>query len=311
MVRKLVTTTFESLGDKVFKPRRWIVPGLITEGVTVLAGSPKSGKSWLSLNIAVACTTNATLFGSIAVAPTEVLYLALEDSDRRIQERTFKMLPPGGWPAALHLATVGSMDPLDQGGVPMLLEWLDQHPRTRLIILDTIGRVKPDPKGNSGIYQHDTKVFSALQAIALERKLALVAIHHDRKETTEDIVKSLSGSYGLAGTVDCIMVLKRKRRLDYNGLLIVTGRDVEEQELPLRFDRDSGLWYLIDPEMERTLSQGRQDILRVLLQSGRPMYPKEVALALGKDGNWVRVTMWRMRNKEEISMTSDGTYTLI
>lgn len=306
----LQTITAKDLGEKEFAPRRWAIPGLITEGVTLFAGKPKAGKSWLALNIAVAKASGGVALGQIQVEPGGVLYLALEDSERRLKERLEKIMGAGEpFPDALHILTATGFPPLHNGGLVALDAWLKDRPEVKLVIIDTLGRVKPARGRNQDSYDHDTLVISALQKLSIDHQVALVVIHHTKKAAVDDFVDEVSGTFGLTGAADAIAVLSRVARGRMDGVLKLTGRDIEEQELPLTFDPHVGTWVVTeDGDVARaSRSPGRQDILEILEYRG-PMTPVEVADALDRNRTTVRNLLKKMKDDCEIRYLEDGRY---
>ena len=134
------TLSAPELMRKEFAPIRWAVPGLITEGVTLLSGRPKMGKSWICLDLGIAVASGGLVMGAIPVESGDVLYCALEDGQRRLQERLKRLLPYEPAPPRLHFAT--NWERLNEGGIDALEEWRIAHPNTRLIILDTYAKGK-------------------------------------------------------------------------------------------------------------------------------------------------------------------------
>jgi hypothetical protein len=132
--------TLDELLQKSLPPLRWIVPGLIPEGVTLLAGRPKSGKSYLALQIAVALGEGAPVLGEIACEPCEVLYIALEDGERRLQGRALKLRGPRA--KGVHIAT--KWPRIGSGAVEALDHWLDRLRPVKLVVVDTLARVQGD-----------------------------------------------------------------------------------------------------------------------------------------------------------------------
>jgi AAA domain len=247
--------TADWLGAQIIPPLRWVIPEIIPEGYTLLVGAPKIGKSWLSMSIALAVASGGYMFGTIYCGrPRPVLLLALEDSDRRLQSRIRKLEPQNpDWPPALHYITN-----VDNGYIaPIIEEWLttiptDQQP---LIILDTIGKVIPPALMGESQYQRDYRFSSRLQAIASQRPgMALIGLHHDRKANTDDFVESISGTNGIAGAADTILLINRPRT-EAEGLLKITGRDVEENEYGVKLI--DGTWTLLGNNLYESIKAAR------------------------------------------------------
>ena len=200
------------LWHKAFPAVRWAVPGLIPEGVAILAGSPKIGKSWLALGVAVAVATGGIALGKIAVEPGEVLYLALEDTQRRLQRRLQCVLPTEcGQPSGrLHFVT--EWPRLHAGGVERLERWLTDHPEARLVIIDTLEKVRPHTASlDRSMYTADYLIGDRLTPLSKQYAVAILVVHHTRKATADDPVELVSGTLGLTGGVDGVMVLRRQR----------------------------------------------------------------------------------------------------
>lgn len=257
---------------------RWAVPNLIPEGFNLLVGKPKLGKSWMALSIALAIANGGKVFGEIEVEAGEVLYLALEDNRRRLQDRLKKIL--GGEPAPDSLHLVTEWPRLKDGGLELLEEWLRMHSRCRLIITDTLARLRPPHVKNADAYEEDGILGSMLQALGQKHHLAVVAIHHTRKAKASDAVDTVLGSTGLTGAADSITILTRKRG-SREALLVVTGRDLDEQEIPLSFDEDTCEWIMMETDAKSMLGPERRAILEVLEKAGRAMTPKEIATSGG------------------------------
>lgn len=229
------------LRDQHFPDLRYAVPGLIPEGLTLLIGPPKAGKSWLLLDMLLAVAGGGRALGTIPVpAARRVLYLALEDGDRRMQSRCTHLLGdaraiPDRFSYVTAVAPGGTTD--------LITTWLDRYPDTGLIVVDTLGKVMPPATQGESAYQRDYRVGSSLKRLTEGTPgMALVVAHHDRKATADDFVDAVSGTHGLAGAADTIAVLDRKRQSS-EGLLKVTGRDVPENIYGLR-TREAMLWSL-------------------------------------------------------------------
>jgi hypothetical protein len=214
-----------------FPALAWSIDGLIPEGLSLLVAAPKAGKSWLALALLLAVASPAGIaLGAIKTGPARrVFYLALEDSDRRIQERCRALLGEEKIPDLFCYQTR-----VEPGTVLATVEaWMGRHPDTALVVVDTLGRVMPPAMQGEGAYQRDYRVGAALKARAdAHPGLSVIVLHHDRKAAADDFVDSVSGTHGLAGAADTIIVLARRRQAA-DAVLKVTGRDVPEDEYAL------------------------------------------------------------------------------
>jgi len=228
------------LDAQQFPPLRYTVPGLMPAGLGLIAGPPKAGKSLLILDWLLAVALGGMVLGKLTVgAPRDVLYLALEDGDRRLQSRCRHLLADGE-PIPDRLRYVLAVPP---GQVlAVITDALDEHPETGLIVIDTLGRIMPLPMQGETTYQRDYRVAVALKRIADEHPgLTIIVVHHTRKAFSEDFIDSISGTHGLAGAADTIIAVSRSRG-KHEGVLRVTGRDVIESEYAVLFR--GGAWML-------------------------------------------------------------------
>ncbi|MDO5683478.1 MAG: AAA family ATPase, partial [Propionibacteriaceae bacterium] len=227
------------LDAQTFPPMTWFVPGILPEGMSLLIGGPKIGKSWLSLDVALAVASGGRALGGVTVGPARpVLLLALEDGDRRLQHRARELLGEDPIPELLNYLTE-----IEHGQVlDTIAEWLDQINNfvDPLVILDTLGKAMPRSLPGETDYQRDYRVAGGLKRLCDRRAgMALLALHHDRKAESSDFVDAVSGTNGIAGAADSILVLSRQRT-EETGLLKVTGRDVEEREYAMTLN--GGHW---------------------------------------------------------------------
>src|SRR5215212_725841 len=273
------TFTAAELMAAELPPLRGIVPGLLPEGATLVAGKPKLGKSWLALGLAISVASGGVALGTRPVEAGEVLYLALEDNRCRLQSRLKKALAGDTAPESLHIAT--ERPRMDEGGAHRLGDWLAAHPDARLVVVDILKKVRPRMSPNHSVYDVDYEALETLQRLAGKHCAAILVVHHTRKLAAADPVGEVSGSTGLSGGADGILVLKRDRE-QADAYLHVTGREIEEEsELALRWDTDLASWTLVGDAEEYRISKERQDIVRVLEEAEEPMSPKEVAELLG------------------------------
>jgi hypothetical protein len=289
-------------------PIRWAVPGIMSEGLALLAGKPKLGKSWLALGIAGAKASGGVALGTIPVERGQVLYLALEDNRRRLQKRLGKILGDSPAPPGLHIAT--EWPRTDEGGAELIGDWLALHSENPLVVVDILKRIRPQSPHNRSVYDADYEAMESLQKVAGEHGAAILVVHHTRKLAASDPVDEVSGSTGLSGGADSILVLKRDRG-KADAYLHVTGREIEEEaELALRWDANLASWSLVGDAEEYRLSEERRDVLTALRSASGAMSPKEIAEALDKSHGSVKVLLGEMVKAGQVANPSYGKYSL-
>ncbi|GAB2626246.1 hypothetical protein Aab01nite_85920 [Paractinoplanes abujensis] len=288
-----------------FAPPRWAVPGVISEGFSLLCGPPKVGKSWMSLGLGVDVALGHKALGAIDVEPGPVLYLALEDTARRLQTRLRKVLGDREAPAGLTLAT--QCPPLPQGGAEAIAAWLDRHPSARMVIIDVFAKLRGNSAPGASAYDADYAAVGRAKKVADDYGVAIVAVHHVRKAGSDDFLSEVSGTNGLAGAADATLVLKRARNQG-DGVLHVTGRDVDEAEYPLAFEPGTGAWRMLDgPAADYRVSDTRAAILR-FLRTAPGSTPKAIAEGTGLKPDTARQTCSRMLADGQLAADPGGRY---
>jgi AAA domain len=284
----------------------YVVPGLIPEGLSIFAGRPKIGKSWLGLDLALGISSDdGHVLGGIEVTHGDVLYCALEDNPRRLQRRITKLLWPSSveWPKRLTLATRWRR--LDQGGVEDIEAWCKSVAEPRLVLLDTLAGVRPARSGLDSLYEGDYKALAEIHHLANERRMAAVALHHTRKMDADDPLDTISGSLGLAGAADTCLVLARTHS---GTTLYVRGRDVEESEKAVLFNAERCKWSILGEAAEVHRSDSRKTILSVLQRASRPMGPADIAAGTEINRNNIDQLLRRMSLDGEVIQVSRGRY---
>lgn len=283
----------------------WCVSGILPEGLTILAGKPKIGKSWMALNLAVAVASGGVFLGE-SVNPAQVLYFALEDTPRRLKDRLLSVLSGDPAPERLYLYT--GLPKLDDGGLVLLeAEIIKRKPK--LVIIDTLQRIRGVHKGNSTAYQVDYEEIAGLKQIADRHGVALVLIHHLKKAAEVDPLDMVSGSVGISGAADAVWVLTRERG-QADATLYAVGRDFEERELALRLDPTITTWQLLGDAEEYRMSKERREILGVLREAEKPLTPKEVAEILDRPHGSVKKLLYLMSKDGLVKTLGRGKYTV-
>jgi RecA-family ATPase len=292
-----------SLMKMEFPELKWMVPSLIPEGLSILSGKPKIGKSIISVNLAVAVATGGDALGKIPVEKYGVLYIALEDTPRRLQKRFRKVLKNGEPPDNLFVIT--SFKPIKEGGLDQLDNWLNQHEDVKFVIIDTLARIKGPSKSNGDLYREDYQSIVSIKKIADCHRIAILLIHHTRKAESEDIYDTVLGTTGITGAADTVIVLEKET----HGITWhVRGRDVEEAKLTIEFDSINMGFILVGDAREYSLTNERKEIVTLLRGNGVAMKLKDIANAISKKSSNVRHLLKKLVEDGFVRQPKQGEY---
>lgn len=304
--------TMRDLFAKELPPVRWAVKDLLGEGVILLAAKPKTGKTVLMLNIAWSVAAGAPALGGLETERGEALYLALEDNERRMQKRIRQMLagagdgaqPPEG------VSIVYEWPKLDLGGLAALERYLDEHPATRLVVIDTLEHIRPTRRAQQqGVYADDYGSVRGLQQLAGRRQIVIVVITHLRKAPAEDPFDEINASNGLLASVDNALVMRRN-----NGVMELhrRGRDYEDaRALALASEAERLTWTCTGFAEDAERSRTRAAILDVLSAAAPDtLGPKEIAEAAKVTPGYTRVALTEMFKTGEVIRPAYGRYTI-
>jgi AAA domain/IclR helix-turn-helix domain len=301
-------TSFEDLQAMTFDPIKYVVPGIFVEGITLLAGKPKVGKSWLLLHAAIAVARGGFTLGELSCIEGDALYCALEDSPRRLQSRGTKLLGATitGWPKRLFFRC--DLPRLGAGGADVIREWIKSVPNPRLVVIDTLAMIRALKKVDESNYQSDYLALIELRTLASEFGIAIVVVHHLRKAEADDPFDTISGTLGLTGAVDSILVLKRDSGGNY--VLHGKGRDLIEIEKAVTWDADACIWRIAGDAGTVRRSAERTAILDVIREAGEPVGPNDIANAAGMKATNVRFLLGKLVKDGAVRKAAYGKYEL-
>lgn len=311
--------TAEQLRDKVFPPLLWAIDGLIPEGLTILAGDPKAGKSTLCIDICGAIAVGGLCLGSLKCTEGQALYISLEDPEPRLQKRIAQQLEET-W--SNKFIMFENITPIQiQPIIDQIDEMRDDYPDARIIVIDTMEKVLPPKPQNLQDYTYYYSVLSPLQRWALKHHIALVMITHKNKSTPgngDDPFASIMGSTGIRGVADTLMMLSRNYEKEKtapfdcslpDGRLQVRGRDVEDSTHALEWDSSRMGWStMYEHQPQETSNLNFLLIIKSLEK--KPLTPKEVMENTKLNRSSVRGYLKRMFDNKLIEKTSDGLYAL-
>lgn len=235
----------QTLTNQPLKPIEFIVKDLLSKGLFILAGAPKVGKSWLSLQMCL----NIALGEKFLCFDSEqagALYLCLEDSFERIQSRLLDITDDA--PPNVHFAVMSQS--IGEGLEEQIKDFLNAHPDTKIIIIDTLQKIRKESSDNA--YANDYKELTVLKQLADTAGIAILLVHHLRKTKDPDPFNMISGTTGISGCVDGSMVMFEKKRGERKVTLHCVGRDFENHELEIEFNPVTHLWNLNQEIPEET-----------------------------------------------------------
>jgi AAA domain/RepB DNA-primase from phage plasmid/IclR helix-turn-helix domain len=294
----------EGLQTMKFKEIKYVVPNIFVEGLSLLCGKPKIGKSWLLLHTALAVARGGFTLEETHCVEGDVLYCALEDNERRLQSRITKLLNTSqGWPKRFFYCC--ELPRLGEGGAEHIRNWILSVPKPRLVVIDTLAMVRALKKTDESNYQSDYLALIELRDLANEFGIAIPVSHHLRKAEADDPFDTISGTLGLTGAVDSMLVLKRD---GYGGYVLHgKGRDLVEIEKAVSFDRNSCIWRIEGEAVVVRRSAERTAVLDAI-KAGESVGPKDIAATAGmKEGN-VRRLLGKLVTEGLIEKAAYGRY---
>lgn len=268
----------ESILNEYIEPPQFIVQSLLAEGLTVLAGPPKYGKSFLSMDLCCSVATGKPFLG-FSTVQSQVLYLCLEDSKGRIKKRLTEVKHDNL--VAKNLFFVMSAPDMDNGLFDALEGFLKDHPDCKLIVIDTFQKIRGASSGSDYSYMIDSRDGGKLKSFADNHHLCLLVIHHTAKKRDEgDPFNCISGTTGLPGAADTNIVLLRNERMEGTTNMYISGRDVVEAAYSLKFNKDTHLW-----EFQGDAEEIENRFRKTLYIADDVVKTIKEAVALGK-GTW-------------------------
>ena len=294
----------EELMNQEFKPTQWLIDNLLPEGLTVLSGAPKIGKSFLSLELAVAVATQGSILGHCASKARGVLVLALEDGPSRLFNRmqsakftiSEKLYFAVDWPA--------------KSGPDRLREYLVADPEIDLVIIDTLGFFLPPTisRGHSA-YDSDVSRMRIFKEIMEATQTSIIVIHHDKQGEEGDWTAKINGTSGIIGTADTLIRLSVKKRGSREASLQITGRDIEDIELALVLD-DSRMRWRVDRTRDLdTLSPLQMRVLNLIPFAPKSISVKEIKNTIDKKAPQVSELLRKLLDRGHIEKLDYGQYT--
>jgi hypothetical protein len=299
--------TADSLRLQQFPPLKRICGDIVVEGLTLLAARPKIGKTWLALDIAIAVAQGSYCLGDIQCESGDVLFLALEDNKRRMQRRLTKLLGVNKTPWPKFFSCAHNWLRSDQGGLDHIRDWIAKVQNPRLVVIDVLARFRKRVGSSKQSYEADYEAIAELQKIASDTGVAIVVIHHTRKGEADDPIDAVSGTLGLAGASDAVLVIDRNPQ---GVRLYGRSRDVDEIDKAMSFDRETCRWTILGETCDVRRTDERKRIIAVLKEEGEPMTPKNIAEAVSQRATNVRRLLRKMAKAGEVTKIKYGLYAL-
>lgn len=298
--------TGDVLDEQEYEPLEWLIEGILPIGATLVAGKAKIGKSWLVLDMALAVATGTHCFGKVQARQADVLYLALEDGPSRLQSRQRKLMGTASGPAGIEYFT--TWPSIDQGFFDALAFYLENHATCRMVVVDTLGKVRGAPNGRLGVFQQDYSDMGSFQKFAMSHHIALLVVHHARKQGSDDVFDQVSGTTAMQAAPDNVLLLARKRG-GTAGILSITGKDIEEEaDYALDFDKLTGRWSWLGEAGQVKRDTDQQKVSDLLSAQADPMAPSDIAEELGISRESVKKSLSRLKKLGSVESAAKGLW---
>jgi RecA-family ATPase len=239
------TVTMQELYQDIYSKKPPVIEGLLYQGTYLFVGSPKIGKSFFMAQLAYHVSTGTPLW-DYPVKKGTVLYLALEDDYRRLQERMYRMF---GTDSTENLYFSVSSKPLGNGLTDQLSGFIREHPDTMLVIIDTLQKIR-EVDSDSYSYAKDYEIINQLKQFSDSWGICLLLVYHTRKQKSSDNFDMISGTNGLLGCADGAFMLYKENRTSNKATLEISGRDQQDQKIHLIRDEEKLCWNFEKAETE-------------------------------------------------------------
>lgn len=287
-------------------PIVWTFNNFLPTGLCLLSGAPKIGKSWFCLELCLSKALQMQALGQFQANPGGVLYLALEDTKRRLQDRLRMLLKGRKYPTNMRIEPEWAT--ADQNGLFALRSYLDRNPLTNFVVVDTFAKIRGHINKNSQLYYDDYAAISELKKIADDYAISILVVHHNRKSKDGDYFDQISGSTGLSGSADTVGSLSRVRSAGSMAELRMSGRDLEEKELGLEFEKDTGRWICKGDAQILRVTDTQSTILEELVKSDEPLSPRDLVIRTDINENTIKKALVKMLDVGSVEKVGRGAY---
>lgn len=233
----------ETLMDMKLPPTKFCVETLLPQGISILGGAPKIGKSWMVLDLCVRIAKGEAIW-NLSTQKGTTLYLCLEDPLNRIQQRLCMLTDEV--PENAYFATAAGT--LADGLCEQIRNFVSEHPDTVLVAVDTFQIVRANTTDTS--YANDYDDVRKIKQLADELEISILLVHHLRKQGDGDPLNKISGTTGISGAMDAIFVLDKSKRNADMATLVCTGRDIEYREIEMKLSKENCVWTLVSDSLE-------------------------------------------------------------
>lgn len=233
----------ETLMDMKLPPTKFCVETLLPQGISILGGAPKIGKSWMVLDLCVRIAKGETIW-NLSTQKGTTLYLCLEDPLNRIQQRLCMLTDEV--PENAYFATAAGT--LADGLCEQIRNFVSEHPDTVLVAVDTFQIVRANTTDTS--YANDYDDVRKIKQLADELEISILLVHHLRKQGDGDPLNKISGTTGISGAMDAIFVLDKSKRNADTATLVCTGRNIEYREMEMKLSKENCVWTLVSDSLE-------------------------------------------------------------
>jgi hypothetical protein len=289
--RSTAWISHEQLMQTEYPDTPWAVDGLFQAGCTLLAGKPKHGKSFLTMQACYAVAYERHCLSHFAVTSGTALYFSLEDYASRVKKRTTSLFPhlptsPYSVQWAFKAPTMGG------GFAEHLMRELDANRTVRLVVIDTLRCIRDVSAGSYNLYQEDSEFVGTINQIGQDYCVAIVLVHHTRKAKGEDIFDEINGTSGMRGSSSTNMVLEPTTG-EYDAILHVESKDLDGTKAYALKRTTHGGWRYVAEGEEAQVTNARKQIVQAIRELG-PSNFKDVSVHVQRPYDSVRMMMQRM-----------------